>query len=91
MELPEESDGCDNLLFSFMLFVDGNGFDLDDIKDIYTSEHPRHLSTMLCLLNKGVIVYKKECSLSTGESWSSYSIHPKFSHEMNLTLQSGQW
>lgn len=90
MELPESTYGSDNPLFSFMLFVDGGDFDIEDIKELYASEQPRHLPNLLCLLNKGVVAYKTEGAWTTGESWSYFSLHPGLFREMNLTLQSGQ-
>jgi hypothetical protein len=94
IELNERVYGSSNPLFVFMLFVEAPDFSIDDVRDLYSTSKATDLPNVVCFINEGVILFKKEGGWSTGENWSSFSIHPGFSDEMNLTLharQSGRW
>jgi len=86
----KDIEGSSNPLFTFILFVEAADFSINDVRDLYSAKKAQELPNVVCFLDKGVILFKKEGSWSTGEGWSFYSIHPGFSDEINLTYQSRQ-
>jgi hypothetical protein len=88
-EILEYTYGSLNPLFSFMVFVEGAGFSPKDIRDLYSSTPAFELPNVLCFLNQGVVLFKKEGSWANNESWSYYSAHPLLENEVNLTVTSG--
>lgn len=90
----ERTYGSLNPLFSFMLFVEGSEFASSDISELYSKTPAAELPNILCFLDRGVVIFKSEGSLSGGEPWSHYSPHPGLEDERNLVLhsrQSGNW
>jgi hypothetical protein len=86
--------GSSNPLFTFLLFVEGGKFSANDIKELYLNSTSLNLPNLVCLLDKGVILLRKEVEWANGQQNSFYSIHPGFSNEMNLvghSRQSGNW
>lgn len=45
-----------NPLFTFMVFVSGDGFDISDLAKLYSDRRPGDLPCVVCILDKGVIV-----------------------------------
>jgi hypothetical protein len=81
-------------MFTFLLFVEGGRFSINDIKDLYLNSTSLNLPNLVCFLDKGVILLRKEVEWANGQQNSFYSIHPGFSNEMNLvghSRQSGNW
>jgi hypothetical protein len=57
-KLSDHPGSFRNPLFSFMLFVDGNNFEPEQIRNLYETTPAEHLPTFICLLNKGVCAYR---------------------------------
>lgn len=90
----EKAYGSLNPLFSFMLFVEGGEFAVDDISELYSKNPAVELPNVLCFLDRGVVMFKSEGEWSGGESWSYNSPHPGLESEKNFVLhsrQSGNW
>jgi hypothetical protein len=93
-EISEYTYGLLNPLFSFMLFVEGGEFNIEQIRELYSTTAAFELPNVLCFLNQGVVLFKKEGRWANDDSWSFYSTHPLFENEVNLTAhsrQSGNW
>jgi hypothetical protein len=68
-----------NPLFSFMLFVQANDFDVEHIVDLYASKPADELPNVVCFLDKGTLVNVGGPDLGAGRAgWPLYNLHPEF-------------
>lgn len=71
--------GSQNILFTFMVFADSGDFDNAHGFSIFSSHSPEFLPNVICLLDKGLIVYTQlEVSGPLGDDYKVASIlsHP---------------
>lgn len=78
-----------NPLFSFMLFVDSNDFDIENIIPIYETKPPTELPNVLCILNKGVAVNMRYKKYQEGEPVINLNVIPEFGK--SGTDEASQW
>lgn len=68
-----------NPLFSFMLFVGGDHFEITDVSDLYKTEPPENLPNVVCILDQGLLLYIKIQKKEEGPyAFKSINIVPEF-------------
>jgi hypothetical protein len=69
-----------NPLFTFMLFVDGDDFSLDHVREIYSLKPAAELPNVVCFLNKGIVVNMRFTVSAPGAArkWPSLNLLPEF-------------
>jgi len=67
-----------NPLFKFIVFVDSNDFEINDIKQVLKETEDKFSPNLICLLDKGVIVKSKILKDGTTYSLGPIDFYPEF-------------
>lgn len=76
LNVPTTKNPFQNPLMTFMFIANSDKFSFEDITEYYNEESPKHLPTILCLFDRGIIVNINKASLD--DKIFKLNLYPEF-------------